>query len=285
MSNEYYDYIELIRAYGTKVDSEFNPFSNGYGHRDFCTESDTSLRLQLVDALCSDAVNAKEQLFPILQEHACVSLLVHLAEDLANNEHTIRLIPDIFAPVLSKILGEDPAIQRLVFQGNVQTTYNSIMGVQQRNYPDAYNDMHLNRGEFGLARLIYQVRLKSMDLINRGENAAAKTADTLYQALNQAYTEYLSSEKKAADFSKLSTSVNYNIDQTRSTLEQHRGWTNVLANISMHVILLATTAGIGNAVALGFAYKEGYKGLMFPMVNTDSHNKVNAIVEYMEKTL
>jgi Fe-S cluster biogenesis protein NfuA len=158
------------------------------------------------------------------------------------------------------------------------------MSDHQRIHSDAYNDEHLNKGEFGFARLIHQVYLKKNDLLNRGEMDAANKAEALYNALNTKYKAYLASDKGSHAVSSLNTHVKHDIDQARPTLEQHRGWSNLLANIVMHVAFLAT-AGIGNVVALGIAYKRGYKNLMFPMVNTDSVNKIDSIVEYLEDSL
>ena len=63
----------------------------------------------------------------------------------------------------------------------------------------ASNDRYLNQGEFGVARLLFQLNVKAVSLNSRNETDAYDKASTLYGVLHTAFLEYLSSNKKEVD--------------------------------------------------------------------------------------
>lgn len=206
------------------------------------------------------------ELVMILAEHANNALLVHIAESLAEREETLPIIPAVFSPMISRILDMNPLIQRIVFMGNQKTVRNAISGENMRVHSDAYNDSHLNKGAFGVARLIHQIHLKAQSLRAKNETKAANTAETLYEKLNLSHKTYVSSDNKIKALDAFKVEAKQHIDAARKELERHRGWKNVIANLLIHIGLLMTTAGVGNVVALGLAYSQGNQNLLFKLI-------------------
>lgn len=192
------------------------------------------------------------------------------------------MIPQIFEPLLLKIIEEVPSIQAEIFKGNQEKTYNSIIDEYQRKVSESTNDRYLNTGEFGIARLINKIYLKSLQLEQRGENQAKDDAINLYNNLQREFKAYLKSPKDQSGLDEFRNNSKRFISQCSGTLKEHRGWKNFLANLIMHIGLFVTTAGIGNAVALGISYAQGNKNLMFPLVNTDSQKQLNNLAGYIQ---
>ena len=107
----------------------------------------------------------------------------------------------------------------------------------------------------------------------------------MHQKLSAYYLEYLLSSNKNQAFDVFKSNCTNAIFEVRETLEKHRGWKNILANIMMHVGLLITTAGVGNIIATGYAYysSPGYKSLLFALTSTDSAKHIQNIEQSIDK--
>lgn len=270
--------IEDVKAFRPQLllrtNYEMNPSNPMHTVKDNLTTKE-SLLLKFIMFNFIENKGSHEELASILSEHADDSLLILLAVRLAEAEETLSKIPEIFSLMVARIIDMKPDAQDFLFEGNVKTVYNPIMDRYQNVYSDVYHDKHLNKGEFGLARLIHKIHLKSDSLYLRGEVEAADAAKVLYVGLSDSYRTYLSSDNKVQALAAFKAEAKQYISEARNILEVHRGWKNMLANLMMHIGLLVTTAGIGNVVALGVAYSQGNKHLLFPLTDTDSIQKIN----------
>lgn len=217
-----------------------------------------------------------------LRDYEGISLFAHLAKKLALDVNTIGMTPQIFEPFLSRIFKQVQLLQAEIFQGNQETTYNSILEKHQRKVSESTNDRYLNKGEFGIARLINKIYLKSQQFTQRGDAQANDDALKLYYKLQREFKTYLDSPKDQSGLDEFRSNSKRFISECSGTLKEHRGWKNFLANLIMHIGLFVTTAGIGNAVALGISYAQGNKNLMFPLVNTDSQQQLNNLDGYIQ---
>jgi hypothetical protein len=127
----------------------------------------------------------------------------------------------------------------------------------------ALNDRYLNHGEFGIARLLFQLEIKTKSLKQRNETAAHDKAFELHQALRSAFLEYLNSNKGKNARQTLNTTWIHAINAAKPELEKHRGWSNFLVNM----LLVIPTLGVFMLYA---GYQSNGKNFLFRFVNTDS---------------
>lgn len=228
------------------------------------------------EALTSESNNS--EYISILNDFATDALLVPVIRKIINDDKKYKNAASYLSPLTERILKMKPILQDLVFEGNLNIdSINVYSEKQHRKYSDAQNDLYLNQNEFGLARLIHKIRIKAQSF---DECQASQDANQLYKKLSELYLNYLNSSKDEDHYKQFKDNCANEISKVRKVLEKHRGWKNILANIMLHVGLLATTAGIGNLVAAGYAYYY-QKSLFFTLTNTDTANHIKNIENFL----
>lgn len=132
------------------------------------------------------------------------------------------------------------------------------------------NDYYLNHGEFGVARLLFQLHVKSESLKQRKETIAYEKAHELHNTLRFAFLNYLNSNKGENAREALNTTWTQAINAAKSELEKHRSWSNFLINL----LLVIPTLG---AFMFYAGYKSKGKNFLFPFVDTDSANHIKKL--------
>jgi hypothetical protein len=134
----------------------------------------------------------------------------------------------------------------------------------------AINDRLLNNGEFGIARLLFQLEVKTESLKQRHETAAYEKARELHKALRYAFLEYLNSDKGENARKNLDITWTFAINAAKPELEKHRGWSNFLVNM----LLVIPTLG---AFMLYAGYQSSGKNFLFPFIDKDSTNCIKKL--------
>ena len=171
-------------------------------------------------------------------------------------------------PLLSKIIGSEQAqskIQRYMKLGDA--TYKPEIGNE----------------EFAFALQLMKLEQKAK-LLPKNDVNARDAAEALHTACVLAFTTYLNkkanppvsthTQKEIAQ--ELQGAVDAAIDIARPNLSHLPNWKNVLANLALHVLLICTTAGVGNLIALGVSYSKT-KNAFFPFVESDSEKHIKGL--------
>jgi hypothetical protein len=132
------------------------------------------------------------------------------------------------------------------------------------------NDLYLNKGEFGIARLLYQLKEKIDSLNDRNETDATNTASILHDKLTSAFKIYLNSDKGNNDRKILDNAWKKAIGEAKPKLEKHRGWANFIVNM---LLMIPTLGGF----MIYEAYRTNCKSFLFPFVETDSANCIKKL--------
>jgi len=134
----------------------------------------------------------------------------------------------------------------------------------------AINDRYLNDGEFGIARLLFQLEIKTKSLKQRNEAAEYDIAFELHKTLRSAFLEYLNSDKGENARQTLNTTWTRAINAAKPELEKLSGWSNFLVNM----LLVIPTLGVFMLYA---GYQSSGKNFLFPFVDTDSANCIKKL--------
>lgn len=217
----------------------------------------------------------------LINYFASDALLVDVIRKMVEDESTYQNASVYLSPLALRILKMDNSFQRCIFKGNETiSNYNFYTGEVVRQYSDAKNDFYLNKGRFGLARQIYQIKLKAEGFEHNSE--AFNKAVALHNQLNENYIEYLDQK---SDYQTFKSKCDRAISDAREVLETHRGWKNILLNIALHIALLST-CGVGNIIALSYAFyssKPGQRSFFCKLANTDSGNRIKNIEQSINK--
>lgn len=175
------------------------------------------------------------------------------------------LVPRImsFSDKKTKVMFDGLTLGDVIFRGS-ETFGICYFGKEPIN-PDnsASNDRYLNQGEFGVARLLFQLNVKAESLKSRNETDAYYEASKLYNALYTALMEYISSNKEVKDREALDAAWTQAVNGAKPELEKHRGWSNFIVNL----LFVIPTLGFFMVYA---GYKSHGKNFLFPFVDTDS---------------
>lgn len=133
--------------------------------------------------------------------------------------------------------------------------------------------------------LLDKLANKAISLKDRGEMNAFNAASRLHQKISKISNAFWgASEKNKTIFGILKADFDNAIAEAKPELEKHRSWWNdFTANLAMHVVLLACTLGIGNAIALSYNYYQSGGQSVFFKMPTDSAKLVADIANTAEK--
>lgn len=157
-----------------------------------------------------------------------------------------------------------------IFTGSTTFGKGNPLGLFYLQDNSAINDRYLNDGEFGIARLLFQLEIKTKSLKQRNETAAYRKAFELHKALRSAFLEYLNSDKGENARKTLNKTWTCAINAAKSELEKHRGWSNFLINM----LLVIPTLG---AFMLYAGYQSSGRNFLFSFVDTDSANCIKKL--------
>lgn len=199
------------------------------------------------------------------------AILAGMIHHAMQNDSFLSKAAQYLQPLVSRIMAiNDLAIGDTIFTGS--TTFGkgnprSFFYLQDNS---AINDRYLNDGEFGIARLLFQLEIKIQSLEQRNEETAHNEALKLHKTLRSAFLEYLNSDKGENARQTLNTTWNQAINAAKPELEKHRGWSNFLVNM----LLVIPTLG---AFMLYAGYQSSGKNFLFPFVDTDSANCIKKL--------
>lgn len=242
--------------------------------------------VELISNVITDPDKPNAELLSLIIDLIPDYFLIDIINKIIKDNKTFENAATYLSPLTKRILEMPQYCQNIIFAGNDYVTFDVYSGKAIRIYSAAENDYYLNKGEFGLARLIHKIKIKADSFSRKGEDAASSSASQLHKKLSTYYLEYLSSSDKKKFFQQFKSNCDTAIIEARKVLAKHRGWKNILANLMLHIALLLTTAGIGNIAAAGYAYYSstpGQKSLFFALTNTDSAKHINNIDLYVNK--
>lgn len=125
-------------------------------------------------------------------------------------------------------------------------------------------NFELKTEEHELLEVLNKFYKKANNLHIRNEETAYVVANHLYHQLSDSFLDYLSSSKTPEQFELLKNKWNSALDIATPELEKHRGWKNILANLTLLIVTLGTSA-------LYSGYRSGGKNFLFP-IQTESNS-------------
>lgn len=91
--------------------------------------------------------------------------------------------------------------------------------------------LYNNDGEFGIARLLFQLEIKIQSLKKEMKQLHMKKLLNFIKTLRSAFLEYLNSAKGENARQTLNTTWNRAINAAKFEFEKHRGWSNFLVKM------------------------------------------------------
>lgn len=193
-----------------------------------------------------------------------------------------RMNIDHLQPLVPLIMELTPEQQDLIFRNRAPWKKNEFTEAKYQPLRlKQVSETILNGGEFGYARLLYQLKVKAKMLIARGEGEAASAANLIHDTLAKAFKTFLISnkDKAACDSFIAESTTGTKLDGARAELAKHRGLgiKKLLMNLAFHLPLLVTTAGLGNVTAMVYKYHQSGGKTIFFQPKTDSDGRMDAL--------
>ena len=141
-----------------------------------------------------------------------------------------------------------------------------------------YDNMMKNKGNFGVARLLFLLEIKTHHLPYSSNKATS--AKKLHEGLSESFNEFLN---KKIDYREFKEKWDLTLNTYKPELEKHRGWKNLLANLVLFVATLGV-AHTGAFIAKQMTGKPYTNNLgLFSLTKTDSMKHVDNLEQSVKE--
>ena len=245
---------------------------------------------EIAKYLLTDEQDPTDQEFidiPTLVNETPTELLAPLLNQIRSYKLCSDKIDEALAHFVPRIIQLKIEEQKIIFQRlflNVELTEYfqfGYLGVRKTGeiagIEDDSKNIYLDRGVFGVAHMLYRLQVKAQTLNKPEEPETIKAydaAEKLHKELSECFLTYLKSPKDDKDYQTFKQAWDKAIETHKPTLEKHRGWKNLLANLALFIV----TLGIVHTGAM-IAGKHG----LFALAKTDSAKHVDDLEKSIKK--